>query len=175
MPADVALEMLCVLGARRTNRERKTYWQARQRVYCSTLTSKAVEAKLAHKLRDKSVDQLAKWLGRSCERRERLQSFYQHLQQQLSELPAEAPITAQQLQARMMEVDFNVSALDVFYDAVMRELQRRGVAVHESRPVVLSGTMPVTAPFSRPAAPETPSKRSGFLGWLKSVVIPARS
>lgn len=82
MPAAVATEMLARPGVRMTNRERKTYQDARVSHFVSTRTAKPEEEKLAGKLRTANMNQLGKWLKRVISGRAQAQTAFTRLQNQ---------------------------------------------------------------------------------------------
>src|ERR1044071_3153034 len=75
MPASVATDLLCT-KPRLTNRERKTYVEARCTVFESTLLPLPIEEQLNRRLQQASWAQLSKWEKRCTLRRADAQRAY---------------------------------------------------------------------------------------------------
>lgn len=90
MPAEVATGLLCE-SKRSTNRERKTWMEARSKHYESTRQPKSADESVAQQLRQSKWAQLTKWWGRIATRRALAQANVQTLVKQLAKLGTPAP------------------------------------------------------------------------------------
>ena len=135
MPAEVALEMLCRPGVRMTNRERKSYWDARTTRYQSTLKAKPLDDVLAFRLHSVKMAQLNKWFTRCVNRRKQLQAAYNLAKRQEAKINAVArpeKFTEEQFELlkqfklavvsrAIAAIDLKAAQLDAFFDAVETE------------------------------------------------------
>jgi len=124
MPKEVATEMLCSGWHRQTNRERKMFRDARQKVFVSEQERKPLAEKLARKAKDRPLQWLGREIQRAAKHRRGVQRKYESLMR-LEQTPVVERFVA--------ALNLRAGHLDMVLDALESEINARRSRANGSR------------------------------------------
>lgn len=142
MPKEVAVEMLCAPKARTTNRERKTWNDARQTVFESQNRPVNANAKMSVWLQGRNWMQIHQALGRVELAKEKALRHLAFLQKQALKLDSrvkEQSMILALLERQMAALDVHIGGLDSTRELLQNELERRAdfcAQLHQLTPSV---------------------------------------
>lgn len=131
MPAPVATEMLCRPSVRMTNRERKTYQDARAFHFVTTRERKPEEEKLAAKLKTASMNQIGKWLKRVISGRVQAQQAFVRIQKheqtakEIAETEKIEYTLSPLIQRAMAALELKAAQFDIMREHLEAEISNR--------------------------------------------------
>jgi hypothetical protein len=154
MPKEVATEMLCRPGIRMTNRERKQYQRARQKVFTSTLEKISLADRIAIRLQSRPWEQLHRWLLRHQKRHDDVQTAFRKATVEAEKVAA-TPITEENkvllaakrvvLQRILAGLNVRGSTHQLIIDALETEIDRRKTFIDRLKQVTPSVASKVEA------------------------------